>query len=255
MCGIFFSCSETEHQPPSDTLLNGLKRRGPDGVDSVSPIISLETTASRKSVSKLGKQTCFLTFLSTVLSMRGSSTVKQPLKDSESGSLLCWNGEAWKIEKQSIQGNDVEYVLKVFSNATKRQNDNADNTLASRNHSLQCVVDMLSSIIGPYAFIFHDAQHHRIFYGRDPLGRRSLLIKRFSNGNIVLSSICDPTESADWMEVEANGIYVIDLTAEVELSDGIDRITHIPWVIDQSKSILSCTLVLQTLLLLIYLRS
>ncbi len=187
--------------------------------------------------------------------MRGSSTVKQPLKDSESGSLLCWNGEAWKIEKQSIQGNDVEYVLKVFSNATKRQNDNADNTLASRNHSLQCVVDMLSSIIGPYAFIFHDAQHHRIFYGRDPLGRRSLLIKRFSNGNIVLSSICDPTESADWMEVEANGIYVIDLTAEVELSDGIDRITHIPWVIDQSKSISSCTLVLQTLLLLIYLRS
>ncbi|KAF6217817.1 hypothetical protein HO133_006644 [Letharia lupina] len=158
------------------------------------------------------KRTYFLTFLSTVLSLRGSSVVRQPLRDPESGSSLCWNGEAWKIGNQSIQGSDAEYVFDLFLNATKRHRDNADHTPASPNHSLQGVVDILSSITGPYAFVLYDAQHHRVFYGRDAL------------------------DSEHCMEVEADGIYVLDLTANV------DRVTRVPWVFDRSKSVLTGTL-------------
>lgn len=254
MCGIFFSCSQEENRPPSNALLHDLQRRGPDRVDSVSLSVTLEMTTSRNSGFKMQKRTYFLTFLSAVLSLRGSSVVRQPLRDPESGSLLCWNGEAWKIGSQSIQRNDAEHVFDLFLSATRRHSDNADNTLASPYHSLQGVVNMLSSITGPYAFVFYDAQHHRVFYGRDALGRRSLLIKEYSTTSIVLSSICDPIESEDCIEVEADGIYVLDLTADVDLSNGVDRVTHVPWVVDYSKSVSTLHLVPHTPLLLRYLK-
>lgn len=243
MCGIFFSCSQWEHQPPSNALLADLKRRGPDHVDSVSLTVTLQTTASRESCSEVPKHFLFLTFLASVLSMRGNSVVKQPLRDPESGSLLCWNGEAWRIGNQSVQGNDAEHVFDVLLKATKRHNDYAGHLLASQDHKLQGLVDVFSGITGPYAFVFYDAQHHRIFFGRDALGRRSLLIRRHPNATIVLSSISDPTEPGDWVEVEADGIYQLDLTADVDLSDNVDPITHIPWVVDHSKSNLTHNLV------------
>lgn len=243
MCGIFFSCRQEEHQPPSNALLHGLQRRGPDGADSITPTVTVESTASRKSCSKMQKQNYFLTFLSTVLSLRGSSIVKQPLRDPKSGSLLAWNGEAWSIRNQSVRGNDAEYVFNTFLTATSKQSDNADHSLPPSDHGLQGIVGMLSSITGPYAFIFYDAQYRRVFYGRDALGRRSLLIRRYSAKSIMLSSVCDPTDSQDWMEVEADGIYVLDLAADIDLSDDVDPVTHIPWVVDHSNSILTCKLV------------
>ena len=251
MCGIFFSCSQERHQPPSNALFDHLKRRGPDAADSILPSVTLETIAPQRSGLKLQTRTCFLNFLSTVLSLRGSSVVRQPLTDLDSGSVLCWNGEAWKIGSQLIQGNDAENVFDTFLNATKRHSDNIDdNMLASRDHSLQNVFDVLSSITGPYAFVFYDARHHRVFYGRDVLGRRSLLIRRDATTIIELSSTCDPIGAEDWLEVEADGIYVLDLTVDVDLSNDVDRVTHVPWVVDRSKSDLTATLVPQTPLLL-----
>ena len=250
MCGIFFSCSQERHQPPSNALLDHLKRRGPDAADSMLLSVTLKTIALQNSGSKVQTRTCFLNFLSTVLSLRGSSVVRQPLRDLGSGSILCWNGEAWKIGSQLIQGNDAEHVFDAFLDAIKRHSDNVDGMLASRDHSLQIVVDVLSSITGPYAFVFYDAQHHRVFYGRDVLGRRSLLIRRSSTTIIELSSICDPIGSEDWLEVEANGIYVLDLTADVNLSNDVDRVTHVPWVVDRSKSDLTATPVPHNSLLL-----
>ena len=255
MCGIFLSCSQEEHHPPSEALLDNLKRRGPDGADFTSLSVTLDTTASRTSGSKIQERTYFLTFLSTVLALRGSSVVGQPLRDPGSGSLLCWNGEAWKIGNHLIQGNDAEYVINLFLDATRKPSDDADNTLASPDQSLQGVIDILSSITGPYAFVFYDAQHHRVFYGRDALGRRSLLIRRHSTTTVVISSVCDPTESKHWMEVEADGIYVLDLTADADLSNDLDRVTHVPWVVDSSRSALTPTMVPHPPLLLRYRRN
>lgn len=254
MCGIFFSCSQEKHRPPSNALLDDLKRRGPDGIDSILTSVTLETIAPQNIGLRMHDRTCFLSLISTVLSLRGSSVVRQPLRDVESGSVLCWNGEAWKIGSQLIHGNDAEQVFDILLDATKRHSDHVNDMLASRNTSLQDVVDALSSITGPYAFVFYDAQHHRVFYGRDVLGRRSLLIRRLSTTGIELSSVCDPTGSKDWMEVEADGIYVLDLTADANLSDDVDRVTHVPWVVDCSRSGLPFTLVPQTPLLLRCLR-
>ena len=250
MCGIFFSCSQEQHRPPSDTLLNDLTRRGPDGANSVTPSVALDISASRSAGSEMHKSAYLLTFLSSVLSLRGNSVVRQPLRDLESGSLLCWNGEAWKVGGQIVQGNDAEFVFDLFLAATRRHSDNADDTLITHDHSLQSVAEMLSSITGPYAFVFYDAQNHRVFYGRDALGRRSLLRRQSSTTTIVLSSICDSADPENWIEVEADGLYVYDMNAGMDLSDIIDRVTRIPWAVDDSKSDLCRPLVLHSSLLL-----
>ncbi|KAJ4379792.1 hypothetical protein N0V86_004976 [Didymella sp. IMI 355093] len=50
-----------------------------------------------------------------------------------------------------------------------------------------------------------------LYYGRDCLGRRSLLRKITADGSLLLSSVCDNASGEGWEEVEADGIYMLDL--------------------------------------------
>ncbi|KAK4506574.1 hypothetical protein PRZ48_000306 [Zasmidium cellare] len=70
----------------------------------------------------------------------------------------------------------------------------------------------MSQVAGPYAFVFHDAARRRLFFGRDFLGRRSLLRQITRDGDILLSSVTDGATSNSWSEVEADGVYCIDLS-------------------------------------------
>jgi asparagine synthetase B (glutamine-hydrolysing) len=70
------------------------------------------------------------------------------------------------------------------------------------------VLDALRSIEGPFAFIFLDKKAKRLCYGRDRLGRRSLLLKR--GEEFLLSSIAE-APAVGWAEVEADGCYTIQL--------------------------------------------
>ncbi|KAK3168806.1 hypothetical protein OEA41_005254 [Lepraria neglecta] len=176
MCGIFFSYSQKEHEAPSEKLLDDLRKRGPDSVGTRSRTASLERTTTQL---ESKEQTCNLNFVSTVLSLRGECIVGQPLEDSKSGSLLCWNGEAWRIGNEIVQGNDAEAVFSLLLNAAQSCNVNASDGLFSYDQSKQNIFKTIATITGPYAFVFYDAQSARVFYGRDALGRRSLLVKRY----------------------------------------------------------------------------
>ncbi|KAF5572916.1 asparagine synthase [Fusarium pseudocircinatum] len=136
----------------------------------------------------------FLTFTSTVLSLRGDHVAKQPLVDHVTESILCWNGEAWVIQGDSVQGNDGEAILALLAGASRGAGD---------------VLGILRAIEGPFAFIYLDKPAKRLYYGRDRLGRRSLLVK--DGSPFVLSSIAE-TLVDGWTEVEADGCYTLDLS-------------------------------------------
>lgn len=157
------------------------------------------------------KNSTFLVFVSTVLSLRGNHVVHQPLEDTESGSLLCWNGEAWTIDGTKIVGNDAEHVFALLLQATQHKITAVDFLSPSSEESLHGIIDVMSSIAGPYSFVFYDAKYRRILYGRDALGRRSLLTKRNIDGSVIISSVCDGSASDVWVEVDANGIYNLNL--------------------------------------------
>jgi glutamine phosphoribosylpyrophosphate amidotransferase len=99
---------------------------------------------------------------------------------------------------------------------------------ASSHDTSSTVIQLLSNIRGPYAIVFYDAVNKHVYYGRDCLGRRSLLNKSTSDGSLVLSSVCDNATGEAWAEVEADGIYFVDLndTTSTQSQYNVTRIPH-----------------------------
>jgi asparagine synthetase B (glutamine-hydrolysing) len=187
MCGIYCSISRYRHSRLSESVAAALKQRGPDSIRQ----------------HDLTVNGIYLTFVSSVLSLRGSNIVPQPLVDNATGSVLCWNGEAWKIDSEPVDGNDSELVFDLLLRAS------AD---AEGSH-LQ-VIRTLEKIQGPFALVYYDAQGQRLYYGRDCLGRRSLVKTTLSDCTVIISSICDLALDAKWAEVEADGVYVTPISQE-----------------------------------------
>ncbi|KAF2862756.1 hypothetical protein K470DRAFT_212267 [Piedraia hortae CBS 480.64] len=177
MCGIF--CAVCNHQPlwPSSQCLQLLQNRGPDYQSTRH--VALNNNSH-------------LTLVSTVLSLRGNETVSQPLRNDQ--RTLCWNGEAWSIDNSLVRENDTEVVFNLLKQ------------VESPTH----FAALMASISGPYAFIYHEGVNNLLYFGRDPLGRRSLMISRTSEGGAALCSISDPM-LPDWKEVDADGIYCLSL--------------------------------------------
>ncbi|KAJ5823275.1 hypothetical protein N7447_005615 [Penicillium robsamsonii] len=196
MCGIFFSLSSSKPTPSTQETCTLLQQRGPDSYkthtvqkdinaqDGVSPPLSY-----------------YLTFTSTVLSLRGDHVYTQPLVDPTTQSVLCWNGEAWKIDGERVQGNDTERVFNLFLQAMERD----------QNDSIGIMAEAIASLSGPFAFVFYDAVNSRLFYSRDCLGRRSLLEGFDEIGNLKICSICDSASVDCFKEVGTEGVCTIDL--------------------------------------------
>ncbi|KAJ2380243.1 hypothetical protein GGI05_006372, partial [Coemansia sp. RSA 2603] len=75
----------------------------------------------------------------------------------------------------------------------------------------------LRTICGPYALAFLDHAASALWFARDPLGRRSLLISReHTTGGLMLSSVAGEAAApgwSAWSEVQARAIYRLDLNS------------------------------------------
>jgi len=69
------------------------------------------------------------------------------------------------------------------------------------------IVELLGSVRGPYAFILFHRACRRLFFGRDALGRRSLLVGASESGHLYLSSVTLASSSDALCEVPALGIF------------------------------------------------
>ena len=203
MCGIYFSAAQGLQQVPDSEIVDLLKRRGPDSIGSIQRRVSVESST----------KPIFLNAVSTVLSLRGDTTIQQPLEDHLSGSLLCWNGEAWKHNEKPIFGNDAQEVFDLMVKTMQALPQGDDPALELHTASLTAFQSIVDGISGPFAFVFYDAKLQRLFFGRDRLGRRSLLIGKGPHEELMISSVCNGPTPGGWEEVEANGIHVLELTA------------------------------------------
>lgn len=221
MCGIFFSLS-SRPTPPTQETKDLLQKRGPDSCQT--------HTVHREAEAQDGLSqplTAHLTFISTVLSLRGDHVYPQPLVDPATQSVLCWNGEAWKIAGKRVIGNDTEHVFGLFLQAVSGDSQTASHRLA----------DAVASISGPFAFVFYDAVNSRLFFSRDCLGRRSLLQGFDEDGNLKICSLCDGSSSTNFEEVGFSGVYTIDLGAYQDPSVSPRErymIEILPWSSDHS---------------------
>jgi len=215
MCGIHACVTASTNSGLSPGLRLSLINRGPDHFG--------QAQRELPSANNAGGQ-LRLYFTSTVLALRGDHIAKQPLEESPgTGSVLCWNGEAWRINGRPVPGNDGEAVFSLLQPPAESSDQ------ARGSH----IVGVLRSIEGPFAFFYYDSVARCVYYGRDRLGRRSLLIKSSSNPeSIVLASVAS-VPTIGWEEVSSNGIWSIDLSTYEGVSSGVsmrDCITRQPWL-------------------------
>ncbi|KAF7713699.1 Asparagine synthase (glutamine-hydrolyzing) [Penicillium ucsense] len=197
MCGIFFALSTRSAEPNKETK-SLLSHRGPDSCQTHG--VSWQSQTHDETVS--APVNLYLTFVSTVLSLRGNHLSKQPLVDPATQSVLCWNGEAWKFGHEQVSGNDTELVFDRLLRAVNAE---------SAQQAIENLAQVIASITGPFAFVFYDARHGRIFFSRDCLGRRSLLHGVDDDGSLKICSLCDGSASTHFQEVGFDGVYMIDL--------------------------------------------
>ncbi|KAI9814441.1 MAG: hypothetical protein M1827_003297 [Pycnora praestabilis] len=252
MCGIHFSLGRNGYVRPSRNVIKLLQDRGPDSLQ-----IHTVRLGSHDHSQPEEKRDIYLSFTSTVLCLRGDHVKTQPLIDAKSGSVLCWNGEAWKYEGNSVKGNDAQVVFDLLLKESSTASDQRitsgpecdrippEETTHPPQASLNNILAVIKSVSGPFAFVFYDATNQRILYGRDCLGRRSLLRKAADDGDLIISSVCDALRGDVWVEVGAENIYLVNLTLDSNAPNHNDaialdesnaskliscRITQIPWI-------------------------
>lgn len=187
---------------PDADVLQLLQRRGPDSTSCAQHTYGDDSTCGGENGSNI-----FLNFTSTVLSLRGSRTVSQPLQSADGSYVLCWNGEAWSIAGQQATGNDTEAVFELLSSAASQTSD----TTSGAQDASDNIAKQMATIAGPYAFVFYDKNAGRVYLGRDFLGRRALLWRTNESGDLLISSVTSGSHDNAWSEIEADGIYCIDL--------------------------------------------
>ncbi|KAJ3759599.1 asparagine synthase-domain-containing protein [Lentinula raphanica] len=203
MCGIFAQITHSQNFCQLENLTQRLREanatRGPDARKSC--CISFHSLS--------------LELFSSELRLRGNTRVVQPHQNIY-GDILCWNGEVRRLV--SADENDG---IKLFEQL----------------HPLETgeqVRDFFAYIEGPYAFVFYNATSQKLFFSRDPLGRRSLLIHRPSATNpyFLLASVSAGSDpGCSFEELETGHIYCLDLTLlskadDVNDHDNFLRLNH-----------------------------
>ncbi|ORY52910.1 adenine nucleotide alpha hydrolases-like protein [Rhizoclosmatium globosum] len=191
MCGILFRLSpglaatpKTPRAPNTEVLrlsratlpllfdhvASMVSRRGPDAQTLVEFQVPSQTSPMNAAL------------FSSVLHLRGSCVVAQPRTHRESGSLFCWNGELF-TEDEGLKVDEGVSDTDVLFNAIFNQQ-----LATSFKDSLLAT---LSSLRGPWAIVVYHAPSSTLYFGRDMLGRRSLLV-HLPNIGATSESLQDP---------------------------------------------------------------
>ena len=165
MCGIgvlYKSSSSTWNEEDVKQLLECIANRGPDARD---------TTRVKQN----------MVLLASVLHLRGVKCMMQPFSTKDSHDVLLWNGEVFGGRPVvSRTQSDTRQVFEAISSAT------ADTT--SKKNVGMIILKVLDMIEGPWAVMYWHHKTQSLWFGRDRLGRRSLLL-RFEREDDVLKSL------------------------------------------------------------------
>ncbi|RIA96028.1 asparagine synthase-domain-containing protein [Glomus cerebriforme] len=209
MCGILFrlqfkksATNDSFHNDLWNQLMMRNKQRGPDSQGELFKSIQSQFSSLF---------TIDLTFFGAVLHLRGPSVVKQPLTESDEQDVLLWNGEIFNGVEIPSGENDTKYLFAALKESHKVENDNEDEDK---------ILHVLRNIEGPYAIVYWQSSKRRLWFGRDCLGRRSLLwhLPSEEEDDFILTSVgCKVSQTSDtslspyFAEVPADGIFYLDL--------------------------------------------
>ncbi|KAL4268062.1 Asparagine synthetase domain-containing protein [Pleurotus pulmonarius] len=210
MCGIFFCVHHEKNLSPStdpevpsfEDICGALRtvnaQRGPDAQRNVSLSIPVTPSPSNDTSSPA---VVHLEFFSSELRLRGTAPIVQPHESNN--NILCWNGEVFEGLDINPDENDGAVL---FQELCKLETPSE-------------VATLFASIEGPYAFVFFHGASQHLFFGRDPLGRRSLLIHRPTSLQpylLLSSATCGPSPGYEFEELSTELLFYIDFSCFVD---------------------------------------
>ncbi|KAL6430659.1 hypothetical protein ACFW04_006918 [Cataglyphis niger] len=135
--------------------------------------------------------------------MQGPEIITQPSLDNDN-NLLLWNGD-------------------VFSGCLAKDDICDTNVILDELQSTTDIASVLRKIEGPYSLIYYQKSTNTLYFGRDIIGRHSLLLKIDSKAkSLTLTSVANKNMKGI-IEVPAIGIFAMNLN-----SSGINLACH-PW--------------------------
>lgn len=132
--------------------------------------------------------------LSSVLSLRQPFT-KQPCVHEE--WILQFNGELYNSE--CLESNDTTFIM-----------DRLLNELSISKCRKQAVANVISGLEGEFAYVLLDLSENKVYFGKDSVGKRSLIFE-LTPENLTVSSVF-PTHATNALECKGNELYVVDLS-------------------------------------------
>ncbi|KAF9919956.1 hypothetical protein FBU30_010344 [Linnemannia zychae] len=235
MCGILFSIQDKNVEPQESydstwSILQELNaRRGPSAQDSHKVTLSQSKNTNQD---PLLNDAIDMTFYGAVLHLRGDHVTRQP-HVSPSGNILVWNGEIFDGIPVGHHENDGKVLMSLLESIS-----NSDHSIHEHRQNF---LDLMAKIEGPYAFVYYHEPSQTVYFGRDCLGRRSLLwhMSKQENAIIELPFILTSTGYSSFRnellsldEVPADGIYSLSLAP-----DHPRIINKHPWIPAQSSGI------------------
>jgi len=243
MCGIGIliapvsAAQQGQHSTHSDdapsplqrcwpSVLQNIANRGPDCLNTVQHHFRINDSSSAAA-------SWTLSFTSSVLSLRGDGVTQQPLCSIDGRLLLAWNGQIfdWDAPEDESDAdrnratssrvrldsgeNDAIVLLDSIQRLLETQHRDGSQ-VCSVQHALNTA---LSQVEGPYAFVLLDCLESKLYFGRDPLGRRSLLLHRspqYSTLSIVSVAAAPLMSAAEEVgasltEIDCSSLWTIDL--------------------------------------------
>eukprot|EP00178_Gracilaria_changii_P025623 TRINITY_DN788_c0_g1_i1.p1 TRINITY_DN788_c0_g1~~TRINITY_DN788_c0_g1_i1.p1 ORF type:complete len:585 (+),score=58.65 TRINITY_DN788_c0_g1_i1:283-2037(+) len=156
-----------------------LDRRGPDAQNTYITIID---------------ESCTLQMTQTILSLRGS----QDRPDTFNGNnRLLYNGELYGGINVHNNESDTQSLFEYLNNKTS-------------THPL--IPEILDVLKGPWTIVYWHAMTKRLYFARDCIGRRSLLMRVIPGKKLILSSVAPEENAVGFVEVPPAGVAFIDVS-------------------------------------------
>ncbi|CBQ73902.1 conserved hypothetical protein [Sporisorium reilianum SRZ2] len=220
MCGIGVLIAPTSAQqddhddaPASlhscwPSVLENIARRGPDCLNTIQHHFDAPT------------EPWTLSLTSSVLSLRGEGVTAQPLTSSDGRLVLAWNGQIFDWDDQQTSSDRAtssrvrldsgENDAVIFLDRIQQLLDERDGEACQ-----EALGAALSEVEGSYAFVLLDRTESKLYFGRDPLGRRSLLLHQSSeHSTIAIVSVASEVmlyPGTSLTEIDCSSLWTIDL--------------------------------------------
>lgn len=126
-----------------------------------------------------------------VLWQQGCEPCLQPMESEE--NILLFNGDIF-MDRENLLISDTEWLFeKIQICETKKQ-----------------LLELFKTIKGPYSFIYYNKKWKKLFFGRDSLGRNSLLVGKTGDDIVLTSTIQRSKDFKSVIELPPLGIYCYD---------------------------------------------